>query len=165
MSFFEGLDQNNNKWNQSSSSNDEYNNDNETDNETDNEDNDTPPPNMNQEFIDKALDVKHTLYDKIVLGPELDTKEAQSHKILQDYLGKLNNVYILAIEAQNPNNTAISESKLQIFPEDVRPKIKLLLDWISDYFRKNTIPDTIPYSDFIRSNLRDLPFDQRVSFD
>jgi hypothetical protein len=63
--------------------------------------NEVPPPQVDNEFRNRVLKVKHSLYDNIVLAPELGTKEAQSNKILNDYLGKLNKVYVMALNAKS----------------------------------------------------------------
>jgi hypothetical protein len=146
------MDQINNKW--ESDDEEEYENYYE---------NETEPLDVDNNFKDNLLKVKHSLYDNIVLAPELGTSKAQSNEVLQEYLNRLNDVYILSINAQNGQN--ISQEKLNIFPENSRHAIKSSLDWIVDYFRKNRIPDTIPYSDYIRKSFHDYQFVQKDYFD
>jgi hypothetical protein len=74
----------------------------------------------------------------------------------------VNNVYILSINAQNGK---ISEEELNKFPKESRDSIRLVLKWISDYFSKNQIPDTIPYSDFIHKSFHEYQFVQNDEFD
>ena len=84
----------------------EYQNNKWTDSDSDEEyddeyiQNETMPESINKEFSDNVLKVKHTLYDDIVLSPSLGTEKAQSKEILQDYLNKLNDIYIMSLHAQ-----------------------------------------------------------------
>ena len=124
--------------------------------------NEVPPPEINNEFIDNVLKVKHSLYDNIVLSPELGTKDAQSQNVLQVYLKNMNQMYILALNAQKGQ---ITDDSLNVFPKGSRESIKFTLKWISDYFSKNRVPDTIPYSDFIRKSFHEYQFVQNDNFD
>jgi hypothetical protein len=140
----------NNKW------------DEETDSEYEDEDytqNEVPPPAIDQQFIDNILEVKHKLYDATVLAPELETPEAQSNQVLQKYLNSLNSVYVMAINAQS-GNTLGNEQRINNFPPETREAITRTLQGVADFFNKNTVPDTIPYSDFIRNALHTYPFVQ-----
>jgi hypothetical protein len=148
----------NNKWKNNSDS--EYEDEGYEDEEYQNE---VPPPAMSQEFIAHILDVKHKLYDAIVLSPKLETPEAQNPAVLQEYLNKLNTVYVMAINAQNGQNDRIDKKILE-FPPESQESIRSAMKWIRDYFRSNMPPDTIPYSDFIRKSLNEYQFDQRESF-
>jgi hypothetical protein len=143
------FDNNNNKWDSD-------------ENDTDYEDeeyvqNEVPPPEINKDFIENILKVKHSLYDNVVLSPELGTEKAQNNTILQDYLHHVNQVYILAINAQR---SKVKEQDLQPFPEKSRDEIRKTLDWITDYYKKNQVPDTIPYTDFIRKSFHEYQFVQ-----
>jgi hypothetical protein len=146
---------NTNMWEEDSDS--EYNDEEYVQNEV-------PPPEMDQKFIDNILEVKHKLYENTVLAPELETPGAQSNKVLQDYLNNLNSVYVMAINAQN-GITLGNEQRINTFPPETREAITRTLKWIAEYFSKNTVPDTIPYSDFIRNTLHTYPFVQDKSFD
>jgi hypothetical protein len=143
----------NNKWEDDSDS--EY--------EDEGYENEVPPPAMSQEFIDHILNIKHKLYDAIVLSPKLETPEAQNPEVLQEYLNKLNTVYVMAVNVQNGQNVQI-DKKIQEFPPESQESIRNAMKWIRDYFRSNMPPDTIPYSDFIRKSLNEYQFDQRESF-
>jgi len=124
--------------------------------------NEVPPPEINSEFVENVLKVKHSLYDNIVLSPELGTKEAQSSKVLQAYLKNINQVYILALNAQKGT---ITDDSVNVFPKGSRESIKFTLKLISNYFTKNRAPDTIPYSDFIRKSFHEYQFVQNDNFD
>ena len=139
----------------------------DTDSEYEDEDytqNEVPPPAVDQQFINNILEVKHKLYDSTVLAPELETPEAQSNKVLQEYLNNLNSVYVMAINAQT-GNTLGNEQRIHNFPPETREAITQTLNGIAEYFSKNTVPDTIPYSDFIRNTLHTYPFVQDNSFE
>lgn len=145
---------NSNKWEQD-----------ETDSEYEDDEyvqNEVPPPSLNDEFVNNVLKVKHSLYDNTILSPELGTSDAQSTKPIQDYLNHVNNVYILAINAQKGQ---VNETALSSFPKESRESIQFVLKWLADYFSKNRIPDTIPYSDFIHKSFHDYQFVQNSDFD
>ena len=116
--------------------------DNWSDNETEEEEQeqvkrDDPLPELNPEFRENVLKVKHSLYNNIVLSPDLGTNGAQDNKVLQDYLEKLNKIYIMSITSENGKK--IPENALIIFPEESRNVIRTTLDWILDFFQKNHI--------------------------
>ena len=144
-----------------------WGNDTDTDSEYDDEEypqNEVPPPDINKEFRDTILKVKHTLYDKTVLAPELGTKEAQSNKVLQDYLNNLNSLYVMTINAQTGKIIG-NEQTIKNFPPETQEVITSTLQWIADFFNKNTASDTIPYSDFLHNTLHVYPFVQDNSFE
>lgn len=124
--------------------------------------NEVPPPQVDDEFRNRVLKVKHSLYDNIVLAPELGTKDAQSNKILNDYLGKLNKVYVMALNAKSGR---FMVSELSSFPEPTRALIKDTMSWIVDFFSKNKVPDTIPYDDYINKSFHEYQFVQDNSFE
>lgn len=126
--------------------------------------NEVPPPAIDQKFIDNILEVKHKLYENTVLAPELGSEKIQNNGILQDYLNNLNSVYVMAINAQNGRILG-NDKRINNFPPDAQEAITRTLKWIEDFFSKNTAPDTIPYSDFIRNTLHTYPFVQDKSFD
>ena len=150
------MDEFDNKWS----------NDSDEDSEINDEyiQNDVPPQNISDEFVNNVMNIKNNLYESIVLGPEEGTTEAQSKTLLQEYLNKINQLYILSLNAQK-GNIVNTDEKLNNFPENTREQIKQLLHWIDDYFKKNNIPDTIPYSDFIRNSYHEYPFVQNNYFE
>jgi hypothetical protein len=125
--------------------------------------NDNPLPEISKEFRDNVLNIKHSLYNNIVLSPELGTQDAQNNTILQDYLEKINKVYILSLSAENGKK--IPQEALLIFPEESRKLIRDTLDWILNFFKNNHISDTVPYSDHIRKSFHDYQFVQNNSFE
>jgi hypothetical protein len=124
--------------------------------------NEVPPPQVDEDFRNKVLNVKHSLYDNIVLSPNLDSKDAQSKQVLNEYLSKLNKVYVLALNAKSGR---FMVSELNSFPEPTRVLIKDTMDWIKDFFSKNRVPDTIPYDDYINKSFHEYQFVQDNSFE
>jgi hypothetical protein len=96
------------------------------------------------------------------LAPKLGTKEAQSKKVLDDYLGKLNKVYVMALNAKSGR---FMTSELSSFPEPTRALIKDTMDWIMEFFSKNKVPDTIPYDDYINKSFHEFQYVQDNSFE
>lgn len=141
-------------------------------NDTDDEDdineeyvqNEVPPEPINEEFVNNIVKLKNNLYDHIVLGPEEGTPEAQSRSVLQNYLNRINDIYILSLNAQK-GNVLDNPEYLNKFPASTRDSIKLILHWIANYFKKNQVSDTIPYSDYIYKSFKEYPFVQKDSFE
>ncbi len=124
--------------------------------------NEVAPPQINEEFRNNVLQLKHTLYDSTILKPELGTTDAQNNELLTEYLKNINEVYILSLNAQKG---IVNEEDLKQFPEKVRQPLKQVLSWQADYFRKNQIPDTIPYEDYINKSFKEYQFVQDNSFE
>ncbi len=137
-----------NKWDDSDEENEEMN--------------EVPPPDIDKQFRENVLSVKHNLYDNTVLKPKLGTPQAQSSEVIEDYLKKLNHVYVLCLNAQKGK---VELNKLNRFPNEVRVPLTMVLNWLSDFFRKNRVPDTIPYADYIRKNFKEFQFVQDNSFE
>ena len=97
----------------------------------------------------------------VVTGIDEDFRKrllkAKHNRLLQVYLRKLNAFYVLAVRAQD---APIADTKLLIFPKSTRPIMKEVLDWITVYFQKNSIPHTIPYEQCIKANLHTYQFMQ-----
>ncbi len=137
----------------------------ESDDEYDDEEhqqNEEVPVGIDEKFKNDVLNVKHKLYENIVLSPELGTEKAQNLETVQEYLKNINNVYILCLNAQKG---IINDEELNKFPVNVRDSLKRVLNWLNDYFRKNQIPDTIPYDDFINKSFKEYQFVQDNSFE
>ena len=144
----------------------EYNKWDNSDNDSDYEDdyiqNEVPPPGLNEDFIKNILSIKHSLYDDIILSPELGTKEAQDNSLIQKYVKQLNNVYILTLTAKRG---IIDENSLKEYKPETREQIKNILVWISEFFKKNHVNDTIPYENFLYTMLHEYPFIQDNSYE
>lgn len=124
--------------------------------------NEVLPPELDEEFRKDVLEVKHNLYDGIILAPNLGTSEAQSNETIIKYLKNINQVYMLCLNAQRG---IIKEEDLIKFPENVRGSLQRVLNWLHKYFKKNSMSDTIPYEDYIRKSFHDYQFVQNNSFE
>lgn len=136
--------------------------DEEYDNEDDEERNDEPPDNIDSDFSNNVQQIKWKIYQNIVFKPQLETREAQDNKLLNEYVNCVRQLYVYTLEAQNGNNNKINLNK---FPNEVRDDISKLLNWISDFFRKNQPYQTIPYSDYLSNSFKVYPFVHKKTFD
>lgn len=119
----------------------------------------TPLPDIDKEFKDNVLQMKHSLYENIVLAPTLETAAAQDNTVLDDYMNKVNKVYLLSLNAQK--RLKVKDTSLSEFPTASRDIIRQTLQWIENFFANNTIAKTVPYEDFIHSRLHVYPFVQK----
>jgi len=117
-----------------------------------------PVSEVSNEFRKKVTDMKHVLYDNIVLSPEMGTADAQNNGLVDDYVAKINKIYRLTLGAQK--GLVAKESTLAEFPVAVRDDIQWVLRWIADFFPKNGVAKTIPYEDFLYTRLHVYPFVQ-----
>lgn len=124
--------------------------------------NENPLPEIDNEFRKLVLDIKHKLYNSIIFSGKEGTHNSQNNKLMDDYLNKLNRIYIYTIQFQNKNN--ISKVDLNQFPESVREPIQQLLEWIKTFFNKNNMVDTIPYSCYLKNNFYEYPYVQTDNF-
>jgi hypothetical protein len=133
----------------------------EFDDNNDEERNDIPPEDLDPTFCKNVQKIKWDIYKNIILKPELQTSNAQNNNLLNDYLTSIRGIYVLTLNAQKGKNKNIN---LNHFPEEVRGEIQELLDWIADFFKKNQIYQTIPYSHYLNNSFNEYPFIQRQSF-
>ena len=96
--------------------------------------NETAPQGVNEEFKKKVRSAKRSLYQNIVLAPQLRTKNAQNNNILNIYLNKLNALYVMAINAQSGR---FVESELSTFPSQSQAPIKDMIHIIITFFNFN----------------------------
>ncbi len=122
--------------------------------------NENPIPDLDEKFTENIKKIKHSLYDNIVLLPEVGTKEAQDNNLVKKYINTLNKLYIYSIDAQN----GFSNYNLNYFPESSRHIIKDTLEWIKNYFSKNDLKDRVLYTNYIKKSLHDYKFVQDNSF-
>lgn len=126
-------------------------------NDSDYEQNDTPLQDIDDNFRNNILNIKHKLYEKFINEPE------DKDDNLNNYMKKLNILYIMMINAQA--NKMNSQEALNQFPPDLQQQISNILVWTQDYFKKNEPCDTIQYEDYIRKSLHDYQFIQHNSFE
>lgn len=132
--------------------------------EEDDAPNETPIKPIDSTFTDKIAHIKRTLYNSIILGPPLGSRDAQSDVMRTTYQMKLRRVHRLCKNAEKGQFPVYQESDLRMFPAMARGPIKMLLDWMIPFFRTNSVADTLPYSDYLVQKLKVYPFDQRKSF-
>jgi hypothetical protein len=120
--------------------------------------NETPPQGVDDEFKKKVRVAKRSLYQNIVLAPQLGTKNAQNNQILNQYLNKLNSLYVMAINAQSGR---FVEGELSSFPAPTQAAIKDMIHAIMKSFKENNVPDVIPYADYIKKMLHEYQFLQK----
>ena len=123
------------------------------DSEYEDDNNETPPQGITKEFRDIILTAKQSLYDNIILGPKLETPDAQNLQLVQIYIDKLNEFYKLT------NNNGDITQKLEIFPIQSRDSIQQALTTIQTFFRINTaIEDRLPYENYLNHILKKYQF-------
>ena len=71
--------------------------------------NEVLPPDVDQEFRNNVMNVKHILYDNTILKPELGTSQVQNNRLLEEYLQNINQLYVLSLNAQKG---IVNESEL-----------------------------------------------------
>jgi hypothetical protein len=124
--------------------------------------NNTPFEDISSDCKKLVLQTKRELYNTIIFGPELKSKEAQSNELLLVYLKKMMKLYQICMTIQNET---ITEEKLQkqlmSFPYQTRPMISELVNWMIVFFRKNQYVDTIPYIDYLDVHFRKHPLLQK----
>lgn len=120
--------------------------------------NDTPPADVDKEFVEKALNAKHAIYEETILKPDIEDDSAQDTSRIDDYLNNINNVYVLTIVSQNGKKNS---HNLDQFPKGTQEVIQKTLEWLEMFFSKNQTPDTIPYVNFIRNHFHVFPFVQK----
>lgn len=135
-------------------------NDNEDYNDEE-EQNDLPPDDLDPTFCNNVQRLKWNIYQNTVLKPELDTPATQDNMLLKKYLNCVRKMYLLSLDAQKGKNKNVN---LKEFPKEVQGEIQELLDWIADFFKKNQLYQTIPYSDYLLISFQVYPFIQRKTF-
>lgn len=136
---------------------------NESDIDSDYDENDENDENlknpMRDEIQRKIIQIKKELYNSIIFTPKLNTKEAQNPALIQIFLNKLNELYILMHGITNGNY--IKDKKIiSMFPINTHSIIEETLNAIIMFFKQNQIDVTIPLSDFIERHLKETPFIQ-----
>jgi hypothetical protein len=149
-------------WYNSKMSGNVFNNDSESDSDEDIKNEIPPDDNIDPTFAKNLMDIKHKLYAEVVYSPGLNTPNAQNNKILEKYTDRINTCYILCKDAEKglntTNNAATINTKLLPFSDTSKSAIMQLLDWIADFFVKNTPSDTARYHYYITNQLHVYPF-------
>lgn len=118
------------------------------------EQNDIPPIGVSDEFRNAVLDAKNKLYNAIIFGPQLGTREAQSLTLIKTYLKSLHELYNLSMDAKNGNPTNVDQ-----FPVETRDTITNTLRVITECFKKNvSVADRIPYENYLLNVFKKYQF-------
>ena len=136
-----------NKWEKSDS---------DSDSDSDIED---PVSDLHPIFVEQVNNIKHKIYEHIVMEPILKTKKAQDIRLLNQYRLLLQKLYNASIQAQNGQIFMLG-----YFPIHLKELIHQLLEWIQDFFKKNSLVDTVPYEFYLKQSLLTFPYIQNNSF-
>lgn len=112
---------------------------------------------VSEEFRNAIINVKKSLNDNIIRGPELETRQAQDLNILNDYIKSLNNLYILSIDAQNGINI-LNNQNVDLFPPESKDKVKIALEYIMNIFKNKSVVDMIPYENYLWNSFKENQF-------
>lgn len=112
---------------------------------------------VSEEFRNAILNVKKSLNDNIISGPELETRQAQDLNILNDYIKSLNNLYILSIDAQNGINI-LNNRNIDLFPRESKDEVKIALEYIMNAFKNKSVVDMIPYENYLWNSFKENQF-------
>ncbi len=120
-------------------------------------------PEIDKDFRQSVLNTKHNLYENIVISGKEGTPQAQDNTLINKYLKNVNAVYVLSLNMSK--NSQLDLPDISSFPENTRESIRITLEWIKRYFSENTVPETIPYQDYIQKSFHEYPYVQTDNFD
>ena len=121
--------------------------------------NDMSFESVSSEWKRLVLDVKNTIYNNVIFGPELESDEAQNIALVDTYRTHLIELNKLCKVIPNRTNTKEQiQKKLLTFPMGTHDIIGELVRAVDTLFRKNQYVDTIPYTDYLDVHLRIYPF-------
>lgn len=109
-------------------------------------------------FKNKLLEVKHRLYEESVLKPDENDSQSQDIQLMDLYETYIKMLYLLTKKSKK--NKPIARASLLLFPASVIPLIQDMLNWISDFFSKNTPRETLPFTHYMEMHLHTNPFFQ-----
>lgn len=118
-----------------------------------------PPRDVSEHFRDCVDSLKWSLYESVVLRPELNTPEAQKNELLQTYEVLLEKLHaFLSHVLKGP----VQESALQAFPEELRDVVLKCAHRIQGMRQGGgelaQYTDRIPYHDYLETQLRTYPY-------
>lgn len=134
----------------------------DSDSESDTVQLDTPPPGVDPHFSQCVHSIKWKLYQAIVLGPELNTPEAQQNELLQTYVNQLERLYRMFEKALRGS---ISDADTRPFPSSLRHEILSCAMGLKERIKPSAsahAADLIPYQDQLKQILRMYPFVHRT---
>jgi hypothetical protein len=66
-------------------------------------------------------------------------------------------LYILSLDAQR-GIKVINDKNMSDFPPETREKVERALKYITNYFKKLSVVDRIPYENYIRNSFKENQF-------
>lgn len=144
---------------------------NDTDSDTDNnENNDNMNEDMSelqppsQEFINNVTRMKQLVYNGIIFGNEEEnSNEAQSLKLVEQYVSVLGEIYTHLL---SPTHDANSENRLRSVPQVAQEAVSRLIEWYRHFLENNrAVEDRIPYESYLKNSLKHHPFIQAPEAD
>lgn len=115
----------------------------------------TPPKGVSESFCQCVDTLKWGIFRATVLGPELNTPEAQQNRLLESYETLLEHLYAFLHDALKGS---VKESVLTVFPHGIRHSILTCAQTIQQDTRTLRYTDRIPYHDYLNTQLRIYPY-------
>lgn len=117
---------------------------------------DTPPEGVNPEFARCLYALKWRIYETTVLGPELNTPEAQQNGLIQTYVRQLGALHKVLEKALSQT---ITDADMRSFRVSLRPDILKCAQRLRPLIKQATnVADHVVYRDFLNERLRMYPF-------
>lgn len=108
-----------------------------------------------QDFCDAIINAKYSLYENIIISPELGTPKSQDLALNDEFKRQLQVLFTIIMGVINTNNTSIN---LDTFPEGSRIIIKNAIN-VSDKYKNQTSAEfRNKYTSYIINHLHDYPF-------
>lgn len=124
--------------------------------------NDAPINDIDEDFRKSVLNAKHELYNGLIFSGKKETHNAHDIVHIKEYLTKINELYNICKQLQLKNTKHIPN--LSIFPKNAQNAIHDLCVLIIQTFNKYSIPDIIPYEDYLKKSFHEYPYVQNESF-
>jgi hypothetical protein len=130
----------------------------------------TPIENISDEFRNKVLRCKHSLYIATVLSVDPYSKEAQRDELTQKYLHMISLLYdiLRTVKDKYSNSSESNDDEIDVsgFPEETRECILELIDWYSNFLEKNRNGiDQVSYMEYIDNSFHIFPYVQNDEFE
>jgi hypothetical protein len=127
----------------------------ESESDLEEEENNVPPAGVDAEFCRCIQTLKMNLYETIVLGPELNTPDAQKNELIQTYVKQLGRLYDVM---ENALKGRVVDAEMRPFPIRLRHSILTCSQWVHRLVKGKTPTDLVPYRDYLNTTLRVYPF-------
>ena len=129
--------------------------------------NETPLPEIDDEFRKNIIKCKDILYNVFVLSIPLNDEKSQDNTILNNYLKSLTTIYnVLQPNYLLSNSVDWNKAPLNTVPNEARPVLSQIVTFYSDFLNKNQgAHDRLPYISYIKNSLYTYPFNQTDKFE